>query len=483
MNILLVEDDIDSRIALAKFLRHLGHYVKEAENGLDALSIFGESNFHMVLADIKMPKMSGIELLKKISSTYRNREVVVVLFTGHGDLESAIEALRAGAYDYLLKPINIKELAVLLGRIAEQLYLKEENSLLAERFDGALKAASETKKELERIKKTYTGEIGTGEIGIFSESMKRIFQQAEKFHGDRSIPVFIQGETGTGKEVVARFIHYGRDAVHAPFVDINCAAIPSNIFESELFGYEAGAFTGGLQKGRKGKMDLADGGTLFLDEISEMPLECQAKLLRVVQDKEYYRVGGLKKIKTDIRIICAANTDIDKKIREGRFRQDLFYRLNAGRIILPPLRERREEILPLAEMFLKRFASQKGKKFDKISDKAAGILRSHHWPGNVRELMNVIEYIVFMHDDETLEVEHLEELPQFQTRVFDKERGGNPVNFENCPLPPGGLDLKRLNDMIILRALKKHNGNITKTAAYLGISRRVLQYRLKRIKG
>ena len=483
MNILLVEDDVDSRYAFAKFLRKLGHYVEEADNGLVALNIFNNGNFHMVLTDLKMPQMSGIDLLKNISTGYPDREVAAVLFTGHGELNSAIEALRAGAYDYLLKPINIKELAVLVDRIAEHLHLKKENKVLTERFDSEVKAATEeTKKELIHIKQAYAAEVGIGGVGIFSEKMKNIFEQASKFHNDRSIPVLIQGETGTGKEVVARYIHYGDAMVSLPLVDINCAAIPPNIFESELFGYEAGAFTGGLQKGQKGKLDLANEGTLFLDEITELPLELQAKLLRVIQEKEYYRVGGLKKIKTDLRIICATNADMEMRVKQGQFRRDLYYRLNIGRLIIPPLRERQGEILPLAEMFLKRLAQKRNKKFVKITNEAAEALQSYNWPGNVRELMNAIEYVVFMHDEKAIKIEHLTNIPWLQNTHDVQDNCVSHVTLENCPLPPDGLDLNRLNENLISRALALHKDNKTKTAEYLGITKRVLQYRLLRLR-
>ncbi len=482
MDILLVEDDIDSRITLAKFLRKLGHNVDEAGNGFDALSLFNNRNFHMILTDIKMPLMTGINLLKNISTGYPDRDVAVVLFTGHGDLNSAIEALRAGAYDYLLKPVNIKELSVLVERIAERQRLKKENQVLTTEFAGEIKASGkETKSELMRVKKANAAQTGIGGIGIFSEVMRRVIEQAKKFHFDRSIPVLIQGETGVGKEVVAKCIHYGDAVITSPFIALNCAAIPPHLFESELFGYEAGAFTGGLQKGQKGKLDLAYGGTLLLDEITELPLELQAKLLRVFQEKKYYRVGGLKKISTDLRIIYTTNANIEESVEQGRFRPDLYYRLNIGRIVVPPLRERQEDILPLAEMFLRRFTRNRNKKFVHISNEAARALQFHHWPGNVRELMNTIEYIVFMYDDDKLKIEHLDNVPRFQNADYAKDDLISPVTLDTCRLPSDRLDLNKLNDNIISRALKMHNGNITKTASYLGLTRRVLQYRLNRM--
>jgi len=388
MDILLVEDDGESRMGMARFLRDLGHRLVECGNAEDALEVFRPS-FHLIISDIKMPGMSGIDLLRAINSTPEGQYVDVILFTGHNDLESAIEALRAGAYDYMLKPINVEELAAVIGRVAEHQSLRRENLILTERFEDKVRAATaEAEQELNRLKEAYTRSVGLGEVGVFSEAVKNIFRQAGVFHADHSVPVLIEGETGTGKEILARYIHFGDSVTTAPFVDINCAALAPSVFESEVFGYEAGAFTGGLPRGQKGKLDLAAGGTLFLDEITELPVDLQAKLLRMIQEKEFYRVGGLKKIKADVRIICATNTDVARLVDEGRFRRDLYYRLNVGRLFIPPLRDRSEAIVPLAQMFLTRLARKKGKNFAGISGPAESVLRSYQWPGNVRELKN-----------------------------------------------------------------------------------------------
>jgi two-component system, NtrC family, response regulator AtoC len=259
------------------------------------------------------------------------------LFTGHGDMATAIEALRSGAYDYLLKPINVAELAVITDRIAEHQSLLRENRVLNTRFTDEVQAATEeARQEVSRLRQLVSHYIGIDNVGVFSETMRQIVQQAQKYHEDRLIPVLIEGETGTGKEIIARMIHFGGAAREAPFVDVNCAALTASLFESELFGYEAGAFTGGLVKGQKGKLDVAQGGTLLLDEVGEIPLELQGKLLRVMQEKEFYRVGGLKKVKTDVRIICATNANLEKCVEEGTFRKDLFYRLKVGHIVIPP---------------------------------------------------------------------------------------------------------------------------------------------------
>jgi len=339
-----------------------------------------------------------------------------------------------------------------------------------------LESTKKTKKDLSRLREAYNESIGLGNVGIFSEALKNVWQQARKLHGDRSIPVLITGETGTGKEIVARYIHLGEEGEISPFVAVNCAALTPNMFESELFGYEAGAFTGGLLGGKKGKFDIAQGGTLLLDEISEIPVELQAKLLRVIQEKEYYRVGGLIKIQADIRFICTTNVDLAEKLNEGAFRRDLYYRLNVGQIYLPPLRERPEEILPLAYLFLEELARQKQKRFTAISNETANIFFSYQWPGNVRELKNVIEWAVLMFDDVELKPEHLgmmERKGSLNLTVTGKPR------ILDFTLPPGSFPVKDVIKNIIYQALQMHDGNKTETAKYLGISRRSLYYQLK----
>lgn len=491
VNILMVDDDRDCLDSMGEFLGELGHNVVACGDGQKALETFRSGDFHLVLSDIQMPGMSGIELLRAISALTVDRPVDVVLITGHGDMKTAIEALRAGAYDYLLKPVNVEELAALTERIGEHQALHREYRVLSEKFaEEVLAATAETERELNRLKKAYARAVGLDGIGIFSDKMREVFAHALKLHHDRSIPVLIEGETGTGKEVVARYVHYGDIKTTTPFVDINCAALTPSIFESELFGYEAGAFTGGLTKGQKGKLDLAQGGTLFLDEIAEIPVNLQAKLLRVIQEKEFYRVGGLKKIRTDVRIICATNVNLEKGVADGIFRQDLYYRLNVGRIVIPPLRERTEEILPLANMFLLDFARQKRKQFSKISPAAAAMLTAYPWPGNVRELRNAMEWVAFMHDDVELRPVHLGIIAKPDNPCPDPGSGhmpagipGNMIDPAGFTLPEGGLPLEDFEDEIVLRALAMHGGNKSETARYLGISRRSLYCRLERLKG
>lgn len=480
MKILLVDDDKNSRQALLWFLKRQQHEVDECANGEEALRQFKQAEYPLVLSDIQMPGMSGIELAAAIKMQPDSWRTEVVLFTGHADLASAVGALRAGVYDYLQKPVDVAELAVVVERAIEHQALLRENRRLTEHFREEVQAATEeTERELMQVKKTVAKAL-VGSVGVFSDCMRNIAAQAHRLHADRSIPVLIEGETGVGKEVVARMIHYGdgTDSLsETPFVDVNCAALAPTLFESELFGYESGAFTGSRAKGAKGKFDLAQGGTLFLDEVGEIPLDLQGKLLRVLQEKEFYRVGGLKKIKTDIRIICATNVALEERVREGAFRRDLYFRLKVAHLVVPPLRERKEAIAPIAAIFLRDFARQKKKRFQDIDPQTTHLLEAYDWPGNIRELQNVIEYAVFAYDEPTLKPEHVSGLlkPDSHPPLTLSTRSTEVLEL---PLPPGGCSLKDYTEAVILKVLAAHNGNQSSTADYLRISRRALTYRL-----
>lgn len=488
MHILLADDDKDSRTSVRDFLHEIGHQVTEADNGEAALELYKEGDFPMVLSDIKMPNMTGLELLRAISSLPSGIQTDVVLFTGYGDMETAIAALRAGAYDYLLKPINIEELAIITDKIAEHQDLLRENKALAENFDDRLKIATqETQQELVRLKQVVAQSYNFHNVGIYSEAMHQVCKEALKYHNDRSIPVLIQGETGSGKEIIAKMVHFGNLKEVRPFVPINCAAVTASLFESELFGYEPGAFTGGSRKGNKGKLGLANGGTLFLDEVGEIPLELQGKLLRVIQEKEYYRVGGLKKISADIRFLSATNIDLNKKVREGAFRKDLYYRLKVGHLVIPSLRDRPDDIIPLSVMFLKDFSQQKRKNFRKISKKAEKILLQYSWPGNVRELRNLMEWVTFMYDEKELKAEHLSKITKekmserAEIASENMDRNLLTLDLKNFNLPQKSFPIEDFMNIVVKNALDMHKGNKTETARYLAISRRSLYCRLQHL--
>lgn len=468
MNILVIDDDKDSRESMSTILGLLGHTMLEAgsaEEGLERLRQVPSIN--LVLSDIKMPGKSGIDFLRELRGCREASEFDVVLFTGFATVETAVDALRLGAYDYLLKPVGMNDLIDLLDRVGKRTEIRNR------KMETALSGAAQTVS----ASSYHLPEVGDS-LGLFSKTMRQKMEQALKYHEDRGIPVLIQGETGVGKELMAKLVHHGLQdgGCHLPFIDINCAAIMPSLFESELFGYEHGAFTGGLKRGQLGKFDAAKGGTLFLDEVAEIPLEKQGILLRVLQEKEFYRVGGTQKIKTDVRIICAANISLEDAVKSGKFRKDLYYRLKVGMLYLPPLRHRLDEIVPLALCFLRELSRQKGKRFESISPEAAKELVSYSWPGNVRELRNVIEWAVFMHDAEVLKGEHL--------HLADREMGEAAALREEKTDGVEELGEVINNQVIKLvqRALEDCGGNKTATAEKLGISRRKLYRLLEKIK-
>lgn len=482
MKILLVEDSHDSRKMLSRFLDYLGHQVVECENGKDALNILKTEKIQTVFSDIRMPGIDGYQLLERIKKSKDLEDIIVVLFTGYADTKRAVEAMKNGAYDYLLKPINLEEIDVLTKKITEYLSLKQENVELTEQFEQHVtEATKDIEKELADIKKAYVREVISPEIGIFSDKLKQVFKTANKLHHNRNIPVLIEGETGTGKEIVARYIHYVDGDVITPFVGLNCAAISPELFESELFGYEPGAFTGGKPKGQKGKLELANGGTIFLDEISGLTPDFQAKLLRVIQEREFYRVGGLKLIKTDVRFICATNQDIVKNVAEGSFREDLYYRLNVAQIIIPPLRERKNEIIALANMFLQQLNKQNKTKFCKIDETARKVLENYPWPGNVRELKNTIERVVLLWDDTEIQPHHLDFLHQDKS-IINVKKEHLRHSIDDFPLPANGINLNNWILNIVRRAIDLNKGNKTETARFLNISRKVLYTYIKNLK-
>lgn len=479
MRILLVDDEEISRKPIADFLTdQLGHQVTQCEDGPEAMKVYLSGSFPMVISDIRMPGMDGISLTREIKKTDRGKFTDVVLVTGYGDMNSAVEALRAGAYDYMLKPIEVAELASVTGRISEHQSLLRENRELKDQFEEKVsRATAEVSENLQRLKAAYARVVGVGCVGIFSDRMRRIEELAKKFHQDRSVPVLIEGETGTGKEVFARLIHYGEDATTAPFVALNCSAIAPTLVETELFGYDEGAFTDARKKGSQGKLELANQGTLFLDEIGDLPLDTQPKLLRVLEEHTFYRVGGLKKISLDIRLICATNSNLIKKVEEGSFRQDLYYRLNVGNLVLPPLRERREEIGPLAQMFLEELSAKKKRMFRSIHPQAIRILEQRDWPGNIRELQNTLERIILLFDEPEVLPRHLSFLVGGD--IGKNDGRGVCLDPGNVTLPPGRLNLKALEREIVQKALEKFNHNKTQTAEYLGITRSALRSKIK----
>ena len=430
-----------------------------------------------------MSKMNGFELLSHIKKSKDLKDTIVVLITGEGDIKGAIEAMRIGAYDYLLKPINVKALALTIEKIDDYITLKKEHELLTKNFKTQLnEATKQIKKELDDLKKAFFSEIGLDRIGIFSNKLREAFNTAQKLHNNPDIPVLIEGETGTGKEVIARYIHYGKGDVTTPFIGVNCAAISPTLFESELFGYEAGAFTGGNPKGQKGKLELSGNGTLFLDEILELPTNFQAKILRVIQEREYYQIGGLKKYPINCRIICATNKNVKKCLENNSLREDLYFGLSIGHIRIPPLRERKEEIFPLVEMFLQQLRENNKTTFTKISQEAKKIFEEYSWPGNIRELKNAIERIS-LHSSNTLIIpEHLDFIYHDYQNYPGENKKSNELSISDFSLPDNGLDLNSLNLEIVRKTLIKTKWNQSKAMEFLGLSRSGIRTYIKHLK-
>lgn len=480
LSILLVDDERDVRESLSRFLQRLGHSVMCAERADLALKCFHANPFDLVITDIRMPGMDGLEFLNQLKRVEKSPADVIVI-TGHGDMDNAVSALKFGAFDYLQKPINVRELAHTLERVDELKTLKRNYTRLQKEFNQRVEEKTrDLKGEAERLRQAYLAEVGLGEMCVFSEKMRRVLDMARKYSEDRTLPVLIVGESGTGKELIARFVHYylATDPL-SPFVAVNCAAINPTLFEAEFFGHRPGAFTGAAAGGRKGKLEAAEGGTIFLDEIGEMPPEQQVKLLRVLEDRAFYPVGGTKLVPVDVRVISATNKVLASEVDNGRFRTDLFYRINTGSIKLPPLRERPEEIAPLALHFVQRAANRHGREFGHFAPSAEKALLANPWPGNVRQLKNLMERLALLGPWDRVDAEDLDKLIDQEDPCRENGREqGDPGEFH---LPEKGMDLEELTRKIIIRALAKHQGNQTSTAKYLGISRRALQGRLKKM--
>lgn len=436
IKILIVEDEKNQRELLSSSLKD-DYDTITAASGKEAFEIFEDDRtIGIIISDFKMDDMDGIELLKRVKR--HAPDVIFILITAYASVSSAVTALKLGAYDYITKPIVIEKLKTILKRAVESHFLLIENRELKE-----------------KLKMHYSFE----KIITKSPRMKEILSVVSRISHSKTT-VLITGESGTGKELIARAVHNASDRNDRPFIPINCSAIPETLLESELFGYEKGAFTGAV-KTKKGKLEIADRGTAFFDEVGDVPLTIQVKLLRFLQFGEIVPLGRETSLHVDVRIICATNKDLRKKIEEGIFREDLFYRLNVVEIHIPPLRERKEDITPLVNHFIKKYSKVSGKSIEGISNEAMRYLFSYNWPGNVRELESLIERAIVMSRDTIIDVDDL------------------PISLKGIEEKEGDLALKMVEKKHIERVLGLQGGNISKAAEILGIHRNTLMSKLK----
>ena len=447
MRILIIDDEESMRHMLSIILKKEGYEVVSAESGQQALKVLGKDDFNFILCDIRMPDMDGLEFLKVVRSQESGVRSVVIMMSAYGTIDTAVECMRLGAYDYISKPFKADEIIITLKKAEERERLKSENI---------------------RLKKAFQEDFDFRNIIASSPQMLDIFNLIEKVAGYNTT-VLITGESGTGKELIAKAIHYNGSRKDKPFIAINCGAIPETLLESELFGHVKGAFTDAVRS-KSGLFEEADGGTIFLDEIGELPKELQVKLLRVLQEGELRKVGDSKSRKIDVRVIAATARDLSVEIKKGNFREDLFYRLNVVPVTIPPLRERQGDIPLLVNHFTVIYAKKFGRPIRGVNDEAMKYLISYPWPGNVRELENVIERAVILEDADMIKSENL---------PFIKE----PSAISHQPSANTGFSIKKAEEAIekelITKALEMTHGNKTKAAELLEISHRALLYKIK----
>ena len=459
--ILVVDDEYLIRWSLQQELAKEGYEVTTAEDGESALRLARESSPDLVLLDIQLPGMGGIEVLQKIKAS--DPEIVVIMITAYGMVDTAVAAMKAGAFDYLNKPFNL-----------EGVKLSIRKGLETSRLRG----------EVQRLRQEQQARFSLDRVVAVSAPMRAVLDLVARVASSGASTVLLQGESGTGKDLVAKALHYTGARAERPFMAVNCASLPEQLLESELFGYERGAYTDA--KGtKKGLFELADGGTIFLDEIAEMRFDLQAKLLRVIEEKAFRRIGGVKDIQVDVRIVTASNKDLDEERKAGRFREDLFYRLKVVPIQLPPLRERPEDIIPLSAYYTKVFNREFAKQVTGLSAAAERALLRYPWPGNVRELKNVLERAILLQTGTVVEADDLPPeilgapaVAQAAQALAAGAASGAGAAFE---LPAGGLSLERLEIDLVRQAIEQTHGNQTRASQLLGISRDSLRYRMKKM--
>jgi len=444
--ILVVDDEDGMRRLLSRVLTREGYETSAVGSGAEALRLVASERFDLVVTDIKMPEMDGLQLLAELKEYEPSLPIIVI--TAYGTIENAVQALRSGAYDYIAKPFENDEIKLTVAKAFERERLLAENRYLHAELEGRY---------------DFSGIVGG------SLAMQQVYDMASSVAVSNA-NVMITGESGTGKELLARSIHYSSLRKEKPFVVLNCAAISEGVLESELFGHEKGAFSGALDT-RKGRFERADQGTLFIDEVAEMSMAAQVKLLRVIQEHEFERVGGNKTISVDVRIVAATNKKLEDLVKNGNFREDLYYRLNVVNINVPPLRSRREDVEPLSRFFLEKYTAETGKKITDLSPRALSCLLAHDWPGNVRELQNAIERAVVLSKGSVL-----------TPRDFPQGMQGDDQICLQIPEKGGSLTdiLEDLERQLIIQTLQREEGSQTRAAETLGIKRTTLRYKMEK---
>ncbi len=459
-NLFIADDETILTETLQNILAASGYTVAVCNNGEEFFQRMAEANPDVILLDIFMGKTNGLQLLRRMRE--EGFDIPVLMMTGHADVALAVEAMKEGAVDFVIKPFDLTHLGVLIEKSMEQSRLKRKVRLLQD--------------ELEQ-QRTRSGIIGK------SQALRNILDMAERLAQSDNTTVLIEGESGTGKELLARFIFQKSPRAEKPFITLNCGAIPKNLAESEFFGFEKGAFTGATDRMRQGKFELANGGTIFLDEIGELSLDMQVKLLRVLEERRFYRLGGTRELSVDVRVIAASNRDLSKEVEEGRFREDLFYRLNVASVKIPPLRHRREDIGVISFAFIQEFAKRFAKDPPTLVPEGLQLLESQHWKGNIRELRNAIERAVLLGTGPTLGPEHF----AFLSSSANGKAGHNAVSGAGAgtsyvlQIPNAGVSMGTVMRDLILKTLQITNGNQVHAAKILGLTRSKLRYRMDQL--
>ncbi len=448
--ILVVDDEKLLRWSLKQNLSKGGYSVISAEKGLEGLSLFKEEMPDVTLLDIHLPDVSGITVLEGIKEIDPN--ALVLMITAFGDIQTAVKTIKLGAYDFVEKPFNMEKLRILIEKALETVSLR---------------------KEVSEFRKQISSKFGLDSIVGQSEQMKEIFNFIAKVAKSDASTVLLQGESGTGKDLVAKIIHYQGNRAGRPFMEINCTALPDTLVESELFGHEKGAFTDAKAM-KKGLFELADGGTTYLDEIGDMKPATQSKLLKIIENKAFKRIGGTKDIEVDVRIITATNCNLEEEVRKGNFREDLYYRLKVIPITIPPLRERGSDITLLAKFFISEFNREFKKNVKGLSKETEQFFTRYPWPGNVRELKNVIERSMILENENYILPEHL------PLELTSREVMTHNISSINIQIPPGGIDIEEVEKELIRQALDVTGGNQTRASKLLNLTRDTLRYRMQK---